>query len=113
MRHPVDSRALDVALRLGELLRATGYNREAIRDVFGPIEPLTSSNSRTVRRLRCAGADTRSILIRLFYLGMRERRGPAASALASVGLPDLEAAGFTRSDGEEIIPQVQIVPSRG
>ncbi|GGL46027.1 DUF7059 domain-containing protein [Planomonospora parontospora] len=100
MKDPLD--------RLRELLLATGYTIDGVRERLGDVAATALSREELVPALRATrDGDPLGTLIRLWWLGV-----PVAAADLPAGLPvaELAAAGLLAADGPRIAPRVHLQP---
>ncbi|MBG0814438.1 class I SAM-dependent methyltransferase [Planomonospora sp. ID82291] len=95
-------------VRFRELLLATGYTIDGVRERLGDVAAAALSREELVPALRATrDGDPLGTLIRLWWLGV-----PVEGSALPPGLPatELAAAGLLAADGSRIVPRVHLQP---
>ncbi len=96
---------------LGSVLREAGFSGEGVHQTFDATgEQLSGHADISVRMRRLREAGPLGTLIRLFIIGMPVEADAAESAFLPLGLERAEALGIVRRDGDEVAPEIRIVP---
>ncbi len=93
-----------------ELFATAGYSEEGIHKYLGgrPATPIAAEIPPLV--LPAVGGTDLEILMRLFLLGLPADIGSVRKIFQPMSLEDWCEAGITKVSGEEVVPQLKIVP---